>query len=458
MAPRRIAYAGIVSVSVSALLVAGHFVNSHAAVDVAAEQSPWPGLEDHAELAERGDRVIRHSPEDDRGGRVFHQLSAAAPDTDSTLGAERQSRYSAVAEWHSMADGGDLAWRSSESKQPERSGELPHHQTAKLEIASVPAVSAVTTLPTARPQPSAPSTRLASLDRQQAMSAVTSLPKDVAEAPIERSLSSAGQSVEASIVAETPSVLLKTVALPAPRPDVVPQEAVQLASLEPQVPTERDDDTVPDAMILPEAPLPQRRPAYQASVAPSQPAVAPRQPAAAPKEPSATLAYARPETAVEKKESFFSKLFNHDSGSQLPGARSGIAVYDIKAATVYLPNGKTLEAHSGLGQMQDNPRYVNQKNRGPTPPNVYNLVMREARFHGAEAIRLLPSDGKKKFNRDGLLAHPYMYIGGGDRSQSNGCVVFEDYSKFLAAFKQGQVKRLIVVPTLDELPTYMAAL
>ena len=84
--------------------------------------------------------------------------------------------------------------------------------------------------------------------------------------------------------------------------------------------------------------------------------------------------------------------------------------------------------------------------------------MREALFHGAEAIRLLPRDQKKVFNRDGLLAHHYMYAGGGSRSQSNGCVVFKDYGRFLRAFKAGQIAKLVVVPNMAELPTYMAGL
>ena len=101
---------------------------------------------------------------------------------------------------------------------------------------------------------------------------------------------------------------------------------------------------------------------------------------------------------------------------------------------------------------------LTEKNRGPTPPNLYNLVMRESRFHGVQAIRLLPADGRKKFNRDGLLAHTYMYAGGGSRSQSNGCVVFKKYERFLTAFKNGEIERLIVVPSMEKLPTYLAAL
>lgn len=139
----------------------------------------------------------------------------------------------------------------------------------------------------------------------------------------------------------------------------------------------------------------------------------------------------------------------------LPGRGSGIAVYDIDAATVYMPNGERLEAHSGLGYMVDEPRYVKAKNRGPTPPNVYNLRMRESLFHGVEAIRLLPADGRNKFNRDGLLAHSYMLRG---RGQSNGCVVFANYPRFLKAFKRGEVRRMIVVARMSDLPRQLASL
>jgi hypothetical protein len=176
----------------------------------------------------------------------------------------------------------------------------------------------------------------------------------------------------------------------------------------------------------------------------------------------AALAYANPDAAIEEDKSggIFGRLFNRRDLSVLPGRGSKVAVYDIGAQTVYMPNGEKLEAHSGLGHMKDNPRYVAEKNKGPTPPNLYRLKMRESRFHGVEAIRLLPADGKKKFNRDGLLAHTYMYVrnGGMDKSQSNGCVVFADYDKFLKAFKRGRIEHLIVVPHLKEVPTYMAAL
>nr|WP_255617244.1 tlde1 domain-containing protein [Aurantimonas sp. VKM B-3413] len=231
-----------------------------------------------------------------------------------------------------------------------------------------------------------------------------------------------------------------TVAVPVPRPRAPASANRRVASLEPRDVSRRADtatDAAPAADVRP-----RQRPA---------------------KDVPAALAYARQSAPGEDNAgsggvgSFFNKLFNSGS-AQLPGPGSKVAVYDIQSATVYLPGDRRLEAHSGLGHMQDNPRYVNQKNRGPTPPNIYNMVMRESLFHGVQAIRLLPADGRKKFNRDGLLAHSYMYVGGGDRSQSNGCVVFKNYDQFLKEFKRGRINRLIVVKSLDDLPTYMAAL
>lgn len=210
------------------------------------------------------------------------------------------------------------------------------------------------------------------------------------------------------------------------------------------------DDTADDANartdgsiagnIPDNVPLPTWRPAWE------KPAPAAR-PEPAPSHSSNTMmAYARPDDAEETGPlSGLARLFERKP--HLPGADSGVAVYDIRNAVVYMPNGDKLEAHSGLGQMVDKPRYAAVKSRGPTPPNTYKLVLRERRFHGVEAIRLLPVDGKKKFGRDGLLAHTYMLRGG--LAQSNGCVVFKDYKRFLKAFKRGHITRLVVVPDLS---------
>lgn len=122
------------------------------------------------------------------------------------------------------------------------------------------------------------------------------------------------------------------------------------------------------------------------------------------------------------------------------------AVYDITARKVYLPDGTELEAHSGLGKKMDDPRHVNVKMHGATPPHVYDLTMREALFHGVEAIRMTPVGGSGRIHgRAGILAHSYML---GPRGDSNGCVSFKDYNAFLQAFKKGTVKRMVVVARL----------
>jgi hypothetical protein len=124
---------------------------------------------------------------------------------------------------------------------------------------------------------------------------------------------------------------------------------------------------------------------------------------------------------------------------------SHTAIYDIAARTVYLPDGHRLEAHSGLGNRLDDPRFIRTKMQGPTPPNVYNLSLRERLFHGVRAIRLVPVDDGKMFGRDGILAHSYML---GPNGQSNGCVSFRNYPAFLNAFLKGDVNRLVVVEHL----------
>ena len=129
------------------------------------------------------------------------------------------------------------------------------------------------------------------------------------------------------------------------------------------------------------------------------------------------------------------------------------AIYDITAQMVYLPNGERLEAHSGLGGFMDDPRYVHKKNRGATPPNTYTLTLRESLFHGVQAIRLTPVSEANMFDRDGILAHSYML---GPNGQSNGCVSFHDYPKFLRAYLRGEIDRIVVVSRLTSPPASFA--
>ncbi|RTL87797.1 MAG: DUF2778 domain-containing protein [Hyphomicrobiales bacterium] len=148
-----------------------------------------------------------------------------------------------------------------------------------------------------------------------------------------------------------------------------------------------------------------------------------------------------------------------DTGGLFGGLRSAVAptnpaarfdrytaVYDISARVVYMPDGSRLEAHSGLREHLDDPRYVHLRMRGPTPPHIYTLTPREALFHGVEALRLNPvGGGGAIYGRAGLLAHTYMLGPNGD---SNGCVSFRDYNAFLQAYKRGDIRRLAVVAHL----------
>jgi hypothetical protein len=133
-------------------------------------------------------------------------------------------------------------------------------------------------------------------------------------------------------------------------------------------------------------------------------------------------------------------------GNAAPYDRS-TAVYDISARMVYLPDGTKLEAHSGLGEKLDDPRYAHVRMRGVTPPHVYDLEPREALFHGVPALRLKPVGGEEAiYGRSGLLAHTYMLGPNGD---SNGCVSFKDYYAFLDAYRNRGIKRLAVVARVE---------
>ena len=123
------------------------------------------------------------------------------------------------------------------------------------------------------------------------------------------------------------------------------------------------------------------------------------------------------------------------------------AVYDISAHAVYLPNGSKLEAHSGMGSLMDDPEHVHEPNVGATPPAVYDLKPRERLFHGVQALRMTPVDSNATLGRSGLLAHSYMLGPNGD---SNGCVSIKNYDRFLQAFNNGEISRLVVVPSLGD--------
>jgi hypothetical protein len=167
---------------------------------------------------------------------------------------------------------------------------------------------------------------------------------------------------------------------------------------------------------------------------------------------SVSLAYAPSGLAksLATPGSFLKSLMPRDSDSPADVDTSRTAIYDIASRTVYLPNGRRLEAHSGLGDQMDDPRYVHAKRTGPTPPNVYELKLREQLFHGVRAIRLIPTDSSRMYGRAGILAHSYLL---GPNGESNGCVSFKDYATFLDAFDRGEINRLVVVERLANPPS-----
>lgn len=131
------------------------------------------------------------------------------------------------------------------------------------------------------------------------------------------------------------------------------------------------------------------------------------------------------------------------------GSMSKTAVYVIASGVVIMPNGERLEAHSGIGKLQDNPKYTHVKMKGPTPAGTFHLTMREKLFHGVEALRMTPVDGIAPLDRTGLLTHSYLL---GPNGNSHGCVAFKNYKPFLKAFKRGEINRMIVVERMGDVP------
>ena len=120
------------------------------------------------------------------------------------------------------------------------------------------------------------------------------------------------------------------------------------------------------ARLVVEEPAAEPEPVQVAAIALPEVAAKPARRPKAEQPDTEALAFAKPDRPVDPKP--FNKLFKR---------QDGVAIYDISAGTVYMPDGSKLEAHSGIGKMADNPKYVHVRNNGPTPPNTYKLTMRE---------------------------------------------------------------------------------
>jgi hypothetical protein len=213
----------------------------------------------------------------------------------------------------------------------------------------------------------------------------------------------------------------------------------------------QDAEPARDAQVAESVPLPPTAPAARSAGNRNQVAAI----ADAPARPSQPAVAAPPAPVDPNPFNFLQRLFapKDSSAPALLAANPQTAVYDISDRVVYLPNGEKLEAHSGLGPLLDDPSSMNQKNRGVTPPNVYAVSLRERLFHGVQALRLTPVGDGDMFGRDGILAHSYLL---GPDGQSNGCLSIKDYPRFLQAFQNGEIKRLIVIPNMRSEPARIA--
>jgi hypothetical protein len=212
------------------------------------------------------------------------------------------------------------------------------------------------------------------------------------------------------------------------------------------------DETRPVTSTSTGVPLPRSRPAAADTVASAGPA------------PGQALALAQTDTPARPAERSLAQkisdlgrvtlasltpdgLFRRKGPDLAALGYDGVtAVYDITAHAVYMPNGSVLEAHSGMGSMRDDLDHVNVHMTGATPPAEYELKPRERMFHGVAALRMTPVEGSDIYGRSGLLVHSYMLGRDGD---SNGCVSIKDYDRFLKAFNDGEVNRLVVIPSLS---------
>ena len=160
-----------------------------------------------------------------------------------------------------------------------------------------------------------------------------------------------------------------------------------------------------------------------------------------PKPETTVVAYANPESPPPRVSAL-------NSANGAPGRYDKYtAVYDISAHTVYLPSGAKLEAHSGLGDLIDDPHHVDVRAKGATPPDVYELSLREKPFYGIQALRMKPS--RRRRPASGAPACSRTLTCSGRTATSFGCVSFKDYEAFLQAYQSGEVKRLAVVARLQ---------
>jgi len=229
------------------------------------------------------------------------------------------------------------------------STETPDAALTTASIASAPQIPAVA-VPSA-PQP--PANRLS--DSANGMPLPPARPAESVHIQVQHEAAARPATPAAAAAPPAPKPATVTLASAAPSPFNLFQKGF-MASDMPQ-PFQR-----PAAAPAPQAPAPREiaSPAPPARPAPQQ------------------VAAVNPATTAPPNANLLPKLSVapqvRDYWLSLPGADSHTAIYDIVSHTVYLPDGEKLEAHSGLGNRLDDPRFASEKARGPTPPNAYDLT------------------------------------------------------------------------------------
>ncbi|MCV3766414.1 DUF2778 domain-containing protein [Rhizobium sp. TRM95796] len=307
----------------------------------------------------------------------------------------------------------------------------------RVKIAKFSSLSAFAGLPLDQTQMASAADRLAYQRQIDTQLALAEQKKKAEQARIAAAAEKAKAIALAAATTETPSMAAAMLE-DTPKPDMKPFNLV-LAQ-----PETSDETALPR-----EVPLPEAKPLIETASIERKPA---EDKPAAPRTRDD-----RQDSAREKpKRSLFSDLFGGGAAERgWPGKNTKVAIYDVSNATVYMPDGTKLRAHSGIGRMRDNPRFEHVKMNGPTPAGIYRLSMREQRFYGVEAIRMTSIDGRHPKNRTGLLTHTNLLRG---QIGSHGCVAFRNYEPFLRAFKRGQINMMVVVPELPSSRNQLAAL
>ncbi len=240
--------------------------------------------------------------------------------------------------------------------------------------------------------------------------------QDVVSPAVIASATSAAQTAAQDYSASAIAALPSGDAIPVPM--AAPDAQIARAPIE--------DDT--DSFLPDDVPFPGQKPVID------RPTVTKPQ-----KQEKTQLAYAPPSGQTENiQRGLFGRLFGQ-------AAHNKTAIYDISAATVYLPSGEKLEAHSGIATCATIRAMLTRR----------CVALRHRALISFRCVKAYSTGSKQCVCSQPMVAirttatacwRTHTCCAGQD---SNGCVVFKDYARFLRAFKRGEVNRMIVVTSMS---------